>query len=160
MANSKVSRQAAKLLRHAPEDRVDQAGEYFVEAGNIFNDEVESLSAFAERCTGAIISSDPYAKSDGAAFGFAISMGYALRIGASRRGVAAPPPEELGADLMPRAASGQVDYFALNVDDEQTGELRGELWEGLQRQVARERRLRCRQADADLHRVAGDDPLR
>lgn len=138
MAGSAVARSARSLLQAAPEDRVNKAGEYVVEAVDIIQNEFERESPFAARCIRAIVSGNPYAKSDPRALNVALALGYTLRIAAGRRGVPTPPPADLGAELLPRTSSGEIDWEALNANDEPAGERRGHVWERIEHQTTRD----------------------
>lgn len=134
MAGSPAARSAQALLKAAPDQRVDEAGKYFVEANDVL-DEVERVSPFANRIIGGIVSQKPYSKSDPEPLTYATMLGYCLRIAASRRGVPAPPAAELGADLMPRSPTGEVDYETLYADDESSQEIRNQVWRKVQHQM-------------------------
>jgi hypothetical protein len=126
---SEAARSAQGLLQAAPEDRVNQAGAYFVEAYDI-GDEVQGVSPEANRIIGLLVTSvKPYSKSEPEPLNLAAFLGYCLRIGASRRGVPLPPADELGADLLPRSSSGRVDYETLHSEDQSWQDARGQVWD-------------------------------
>lgn len=117
MAGSQAAKSAAKLLRAAPEDPVNRAGEYFVEAADII-EELKGESRPASVFVATQLAQNPFSRSEKSPMTLALFYGYALRIGASRRGVAPLSAEELGVDLMPRTEAGEINWAILGGGDE------------------------------------------
>jgi hypothetical protein len=132
VAGSPAAKSASKLIVAAPDASIEESGRYLMPALEIV-EELESVSPEANRLIGnLVVGVEPFSRSKPGPLNMAGLTGYCLRAEASRRGVPLPPAEQLGADLVPRSASGQPDFDAFHADDQAMLDARIEVWDKME----------------------------